>query len=88
MLAEFAAKGFDGASTRAIAEHVNAQPPQINYHFDSEEALWEAAVEHLLGFAGWLGATFARGTKPPQSCGSDCATPGSPRQSSATVCTG
>lgn len=46
-LVEFAAKGFDGASTRAIAERVNAHQPQINYHFTSKEALWEAAVEHL-----------------------------------------
>jgi AcrR family transcriptional regulator len=46
-LAEFAAKGFDGASTRSIAERVDAYQPQINYHFASKEALWEAAVDHL-----------------------------------------
>lgn len=46
-LVEFAAKGFDGASTRAIAERVDAHQPQINYHFASKEALWEAAVDHL-----------------------------------------
>jgi TetR/AcrR family transcriptional regulator len=48
-LVEFAAKGFDGASTRSIAERVEAHQPQINYHFKSKEALWEAAVEHLFG---------------------------------------
>jgi AcrR family transcriptional regulator len=48
-LHEFAAKGFDGASTRSIAERVDAYQPQINYHFESKEALWEAAVEHLFG---------------------------------------
>jgi TetR/AcrR family transcriptional regulator len=46
-LVEFAAKGFDGASTRAIAERADAHQPQINYHFTSKEALWDAAVDHL-----------------------------------------
>lgn len=46
-LAEFGAKGFDGASTRAIAKRVDAHQPQINYHFESKTALWTAAVDHL-----------------------------------------
>ena len=46
-LVEFAQHGFEGASTRAIAQRVDAHQPQINYHFDSKESLWEAAVEHL-----------------------------------------
>jgi len=46
-LGEFGAKGFDGASTRAIALRVQAHQPQINYHFESKEALWMAAVDHL-----------------------------------------
>ncbi|MCA2291335.1 TetR family transcriptional regulator, partial [Mycobacterium avium] len=33
-LVEFGAKGFDGASTRAIAARVDAHQPQINYHFE------------------------------------------------------
>ena len=49
-LVEFGAKGFDGASTRAIARRIGAHQPQINYHFASKEALWTAAVDHL--FAG------------------------------------
>ena len=48
-LSEFAAKGFDGASTRAIAQRADAHQPQINYHFESKEALWAAAVDHLFG---------------------------------------
>jgi TetR/AcrR family transcriptional regulator len=48
-LVEFGAKGFDGASTRSIAERADAHQPQINYHFASKEALWDAAVEHLFG---------------------------------------
>ena len=51
-LVEFGAKGFDGASTRSIAQRVDAHQPQINYHFDSKEALWTAAVDHLFGLLG------------------------------------
>ncbi len=48
-LIEFGTKGFDGASTRAIARRVEAHQPQINYHFDSKAALWTAAVDYLFG---------------------------------------
>ena len=51
-LIEFGAKGFDGASTRSIARRVDAHQPQINYHFESKEALWTAAVNHLFGLLG------------------------------------
>jgi TetR/AcrR family transcriptional regulator len=46
-LIEFGARGFDGASTRAIARRVDAHQPQINYHFESKGALWAEAVDHL-----------------------------------------
>ncbi len=46
-LIKFGAKGFDGASTRAIAARIDAHQPQINYHFESKTALWTAAVNHL-----------------------------------------
>lgn len=46
---EFAAHGFDGASTRRIAERAGAHQPQINYHFRSKEHLWQEAVSHLFG---------------------------------------
>jgi TetR/AcrR family transcriptional regulator len=51
-LVEFGAKGFDGASTRAIASRVQAHQPQINYHFESKTALWAAAVDYLFGLLG------------------------------------
>jgi TetR/AcrR family transcriptional regulator len=51
-LIEFGAKGFDGASTRAIALRVRAHQPQINYHFESKTALWTAAVNYLFGLLG------------------------------------
>jgi len=46
-LEEFAAHGFEGASTRAIAAAAGTHQPQINYHFESKEELWKAAVDHL-----------------------------------------
>jgi AcrR family transcriptional regulator len=63
-LIEFGAKGFDGASTRAIAARVQAHQPQINYHFESKTVLWEAAVDYLFGllrdaFRGVLPANVA-----------------------------
>ncbi|MCW2733268.1 MAG: transcriptional regulator [Mycobacterium sp.] len=61
-LVEFGAKGFDGASTRAIAARVEAHQPQINYHFESKTALWTAAVDHLFGL---LWEAF-RGVFPPK----------------------
>jgi TetR/AcrR family transcriptional regulator len=48
-LVEFGAKGFEGASTRAIASRIQAHQPQINYHFESKTALWTAAVDCLFG---------------------------------------
>src|ERR1700720_1667592 len=51
-LVEFGAKGFDGASTRAIARRIEAHQPQINYHFESKAALWTAAVDYLFGLLG------------------------------------
>ncbi len=49
-IVEFGQKGFEGASTRAIAERIDAHQPQINYHFSSKEDLWRAVVDKL--FAG------------------------------------
>lgn len=46
-LEEFAAHGFDGASTAAIARRAGAHQPQVNYHFASKEALWRASLDHL-----------------------------------------
>jgi len=46
-LSEFAAHGFEGASTRSIATAAGTHQPQINYHFESKDELWRAAVDHL-----------------------------------------
>lgn len=66
-LVEFGAKGFDGASTRAIARRVEAHQPQINYHFESKEALWTAAVDYLFG----LLAEALDGVIPAELTGAD-----------------
>ena len=47
-IAEFAAKGFAGASGRRIAEAADAHQSQINYHFSSTGELWKAALLRLL----------------------------------------
>ena len=48
-LHEFAAAGFDAASTRAIAARAGVRQGQLTYHFASKDALWRAAVDHLFG---------------------------------------
>lgn len=81
-LVEFAAHGFAGASTRAIAERAGAHQPQINYHFSSKEALWQAAVDRLfaeldaslaldgsdpiVGFAGFVRSFVAFSARRPE----------------------
>ena len=45
---EFAARGFDGASTRMIAERADAHQSQINYHFAGKRELWSTAVTQVL----------------------------------------
>lgn len=51
-LTEFGARGFDGASTRAVARRIGAHQPQIHYHFETKQALWTAAVDHLFAELG------------------------------------
>jgi len=46
-LYEFAASGFDAASTRAIATRAGVRQGQLTYHFPSKLALWQAAVDDL-----------------------------------------
>jgi TetR/AcrR family transcriptional regulator len=43
--------GFDGVSTRAIAERANVSQGLLTYHFKSKEALWRAAADHLFAMA-------------------------------------
>jgi TetR/AcrR family transcriptional regulator len=45
-IAEFAERGFEGASIRAIADRLGLQHPLITYHYPSKDILWRAAAEH------------------------------------------
>jgi AcrR family transcriptional regulator len=46
-LEEFAAFGFEGASTRRIAARAKLSHGTIRYHFETKEKLWLAAVDYL-----------------------------------------
>jgi len=46
-LAEFAERGFDGASVRNIAERAQIQHPLITYHYRTKDVLWRAVAEHV-----------------------------------------
>lgn len=43
----FSELGFNGASTRDIAKKAGVGQGLISYHFESKEALWKKAVEHV-----------------------------------------
>jgi AcrR family transcriptional regulator len=43
----FAAGGFDGTSTRDIAEQAGVNLPAIQYYFGSKEGLYRAAIAHI-----------------------------------------
>src|SRR6202048_4355852 len=43
-IAEFAERGFEGASIRAIADRLGLQHPLITYHYRSKDILWRAAA--------------------------------------------
>src|SRR6201981_1362611 len=45
-IAEFAERGFEGASIRTIADRLGLQHPLITYHYRSKDILWRAAAEH------------------------------------------
>lgn len=48
-LAAFAERGFDGATTRAIAADAGVPQGLVTYHYSSKQALWEAAADWVFG---------------------------------------
>jgi len=44
----FAAEGYEGASTRALAERAGVNLPAIQYYFGSKEGLYRAVVEYMV----------------------------------------
>jgi TetR/AcrR family transcriptional regulator len=43
----FAARGFDGATTREIAKRAGVALAALPYHFETKDALWRAAVDRI-----------------------------------------
>lgn len=41
----FSRRGYEGASTRAIAEHAGVHQALVRYHFGSKDALWREVIE-------------------------------------------
>jgi AcrR family transcriptional regulator len=48
----FGAYGYDGTSTRLLAERAGTTLPAIPYYFGSKEGLFRAAIEHIAGRMG------------------------------------
>ena len=44
----FAAKGFDGCSTRDIASAAGVSHANIRYHFGDKETLWRKVINYLI----------------------------------------
>src|SRR6266568_9693674 len=66
-IAEFAARGFEGASIRTIADRLSLQHPLITYHYRSKDILWQAAAEHAFAQirAGWDSSAPENSDLPP-----------------------
>src|SRR6266851_4409567 len=66
-IAEFAERGFEGASIRAIADRLGLQHPLITYHYRSKDGLWRAAAEHAFAQirAGWDTSAPENSDLPP-----------------------
>jgi TetR/AcrR family transcriptional regulator len=66
-ITEFAERGFEGASIRAIADRLGLQHPLITYHYRTKDILWRAAAEHAFAQirAGWDAAAPESSDLPP-----------------------
>lgn len=50
----FAAAGFDGTSTRQIADDARVAQSLLLYHFKSKDAIWRAVMDEIFSFADLL----------------------------------
>jgi TetR/AcrR family transcriptional regulator len=66
-IAEFADRGFEGASIRGIADRLGLQHPLITHHYRSKDLLWRAAAEQAFGQikAGWDASAPENSDLPP-----------------------
>ncbi len=68
----FAADGYEGVSTRRLAEQAGVNLPAIQYYFGSKEGLFRAAIEHIIQqiehhmapVGARVSAALARGNPP------------------------
>lgn len=54
---EFAELGFDGATTRSIAQRANLRHALVLYHFETKTGLWQAVMEDIVF---WFNDAFER----------------------------
>ena len=54
----FGAFGYEGTSTRAVADRAGLSHPLLLYHFDSKDQLWQSTMEDVLG--RYQGALYER----------------------------
>jgi AcrR family transcriptional regulator len=54
---EFAAFGFNGATTRSIANRANVRHNLVIYHFETKLGVWQAVMRQALG---WYHGAFER----------------------------
>jgi TetR/AcrR family transcriptional regulator, regulator of cefoperazone and chloramphenicol sensitivity len=60
----FGEDGYDGASTRQIAEDAGVNPPALQYYFDSKEGLYAACYRHISnGFAAAMTESYRRSAR-------------------------
>jgi TetR/AcrR family transcriptional regulator len=59
----FSERSFEGATTREIAARAGVTQPLLNYHFQSKDALWRAAVDALFADLADALATRADGLR-------------------------
>lgn len=45
---EFASKGFDGTTTRSIADRAKTRHALLIYHFETKQGIWRSVLEHVL----------------------------------------
>src|ERR1700732_512351 len=66
-IAEFAERGFEGASIRAIADRLGLQHPLITYHYRRKDILWRVAAQHAFAQirAGWDTSAPENSDLPP-----------------------
>lgn len=57
----FASSGFDGASTRQIADDAGVAQSLLLYHFGSKEVLWKAVMDDTFGHARRVAEVMAAG---------------------------